>query len=78
MNKDQMGKKGEGGGGGGRERRSRRTKRSRSQPFIIHGLLTVSQPFIIYGLLTVSHSKSNKQWGKYEGIRTNRLNDTNE
>ena len=51
--------------GRGGERRSRRTKRSRSQPFII------------YGLLTVSHSKSNKQREKYEGIRTNRLNDKN-
>ena len=61
-----MGKIGEGGEGGGGKRRRRRTKRSRSQPFVI------------YGLLTVSHSKSNKQWGKYEGIRTNRLNDTNE
>ena len=68
MKKDKKGKKGKGGGGGGGagERRSRRTKRSRSQPFII------------YGFLTVSHSKSNKQREKYEGIRTNRLNDTNE
>ena len=57
-----MGKKGKGGG----ERRSRRTKRSRSHPFTI------------YGLLTASHSKSNKQREKYEGKRTNRLNDTNE
>ena len=65
MNRDQMGNKGKGGGGGG-ERRSRRMKRSRSHPFVI------------YGLLTVSHSKSNKQREKYEGIRTNRLNDTNE
>ena len=64
MHKDKKGKKGIGGGGaGGGERRSRRTKRSRSQPFII------------YGLLTASHSKSNKQREKYEGIRTNRLND---
>ena len=68
MIKDKMGNKGEGGGGGGGggKRRSRRKKRSRSQPFVI------------YGLLTVSHSKSNKQREKYEGIRTNRLNDTNE